>query len=219
MTVWVNQLNTNNVTVGPGSDSPPFQGTRAHLRIHVERPTHRHYGKVFNDLHSETIGYHVIPHRPYHSYIEAAHFRLETDEAGYPVFVSVGNWRAVAQETPLTAPSNFDLANVRFLDTRIHCVAPSIEWDSDNSLMRIVFKDASDCRHVALEPHAIWSIDTDGNLAALWLREITLDPTGKRFLKWRRRAWSRVRRDYRAGRLAFPQMPTPLSTSTKINGS
>ncbi|GAB4320444.1 MAG: hypothetical protein Kow0074_10750 [Candidatus Zixiibacteriota bacterium] len=214
MLLSANHLDRNDVTV-PASEPPPFQGTRAHLRVQIEPLTHRCYGKVFNDLHSETIGYHVIPHRPYHSYIESAHFRLETDQIGYPVYVSVGGWREIALEAPLAPPNGFELGMPRFLDVRIHCPAPRVEYDADNSLIHIVFNDSPECRHWALEPHAIWSIDNHGILAALWLRDIMLDPTGKRFLKWRRRAWSCVRRDYRAGRLAIPEMPTPLSASSE----
>ncbi|MBD3297299.1 MAG: hypothetical protein GF341_01485 [candidate division Zixibacteria bacterium] len=219
MIVRVNQLNTKNFGVSPTMPEVPFQGTRSRLRVQVEPLSQRYYGKVFNDLHAETVGYHLVPHQPYHSYIEADGFRLELDRAGRPVYVSVSQWSKGADVRPLSPPTDFDLADLRFLDLRIHCGRPVIEYDPDNALLRIVFRDSSDCHHVALEPHAIWSIDTDRNLCALWLRDIVLDPSGRRFLKWRRRAWSRVRRDFKAGRLAYPQFPTPLSAPEKTSRS
>ncbi len=219
MIVRANQLNTNDLSSSPTMVEVPFQGTRSRLRVQIEPLTQRYYGKVFNDLHAETVGYHLVPHQPYHSYIESECFRLEADRAGRPVYVAVSQWPGNVDIRPLTPPPNFDLAELRFLDLRIHCGRPLIQYDPDNALMGIVFKDSSDCQHLALEPHAIWSIDTDRNLVALWLRDIVLDPTGRRFLKWRRRAWSRVRRDFTAGRLAYPQIPTPLSAPEKTNRS
>lgn len=186
--------------------------SRAVLRTRVEPSVSRVYGIVYNDLHDDAVAYHLVPHAPYHSFIEGENFRIDTDAGGYPVYLripSVGEGILTAAD--LTPPSMVECGRLRFLDLRVRYQPVTIRISTSKLLVNIVFLDSDPVRHVSVGPHSIWSIDELGRLCQVWLTGIRSDPTGRRFLRWRRDAWRRVRLDSIRAQQPVPTKPTPLS--------
>ncbi len=69
----------------PRPKKPSAAGTRSRLRMAFGHGATGRLGQAFWDIHQGTVEYHIIPHQPYHSYIEGDGFRIETDNEGRPL--------------------------------------------------------------------------------------------------------------------------------------
>ena len=193
---------------------------RAILRTRVEPSADRVYGIAYNDLHDESIAYHLVPHAPYHSFVLGENFRIDTDANGYPVFLRIpSEVNETEPDSQLVPPQNTERGRLRFLDLRVRYHAVRIRANRHKSLYCIVFHDAEPTRHVAVGPHSIWSLDRLGRLCAVWLTGVRSDPTGRRFLRWRRDAWRRVRLESVRSQHPVEVKPTPLSAPGTGSGA
>jgi hypothetical protein len=171
-------------------------GTRARLRVALQPRQEVALGQAFWDLHSQSIEYHIVPHRPYHSYIEGDNFRIETDRGGRPVLVEIREPQngSGGPCPPAPEPALVQSCDLRFLDLRIRSRSICAAVDFSNSLSFIKLLGGAPVAFGAVATGAVWGIDANGFLSALWLTDVQSDPSGLRRGRWRRGCWTRTRR-------------------------
>jgi hypothetical protein len=171
--------------------------TRARLRARPLWYNGLRCGQVFLDPHESTLEYHVVPHDPYHSFIESRGLRIDVDSTGSPVFVEL-DLRLIRPKVldPLEMPRYSELCRQRFLDFPIQIAPPKVATNIDNSLYHIRFSRLAVAERWSFAPGGIWELDQGSCVVGLWLYDIIGDPSRSRRMAWRAGTW----RAYRQGR-------------------
>jgi hypothetical protein len=177
-------------------------GTRSAIRV-VCRPFNGpRYGQAFCDIFDESVEYHHVPHRPYHSFIRGDRFRIETDSAGCPIFVEVRSPFGAKDRTPpsLSAPGRVRPGSLEILDLRILFHETSVHIDKVNALIYIQLTRMPPTEFISTGPGISWGVSSSNHLCGLWISRWRTDPSGLARVRWRRRSWDAVYRRISARR-------------------
>jgi hypothetical protein len=186
---------------------------RSRLRVTLFPENGLCHGRGFSDPHEGVVEYHVVPHAPYHSYVEAEGLRIDLDAAGFPIFVELARGWAKSRVDPmLVPPRSLALNGHRFLDFPVRFDPVAIRVSRDNSLFYIGLSDCPSATRWVFSEGAIWEADLHARLTGLWLLDVESDPSGCRRSTWRAEAWRVARRDagYRWPRAATGTL-SPIS--------
>ena len=191
-------------------------GTRSRLRVKACAPDDPVFGQAFWDVSQESIVYHLVPHKPYDSYIQGESFRIDTDSTGRPVYFEMG-WGASNHlivnglRPPIATPSG-----VRFLDLRIRFHELSVTSTCCHSETYIEFNDIRPLLHLAIGPGMIIGLGPDERVCSLWIVKAIADPSGSLQARWRSKAWQAVRRRSLAGAERAEAGPISPDSSPKV---
>lgn len=183
-------------TIASGQPYRAACGTRSRLRVALERTViPRTMSRTFWDTHAATLEHHIVPHRPYHSYIEGDHFQIETDADGRPILIELDVRHCLIHDSLSRRPDlPVEESVPRFLDVRINFRENGIWWYKRSELIYIALTDVSPTRLVRFSPGSTWGFDSTGNLCGIWLIGIMYDPSGSMRMMWRREAWLAARK-------------------------
>ena len=172
-------------------------GTRSRLRVKTCSIEGILYGQAFWDTNQELVDYHIVPHSPYHSYIEGDSFRIDTDATGRPVYLeSQWNRRNHLIANDLQLPVISATGSVRFLDLRVRFHELSVMSTHCHSVTYIEFERVPVAEHLSLGSGMILGVSADGCLCGLWLVNALPDPGGCLRARWRSKTWRAVRRQW-----------------------
>lgn len=170
-------------------------GTRSRLRIRTCPLEGAICARAFWDETREVVDYHVVPHRPYHSYIQGDCFRIDTDALGQPVYLEVqcnrGSHGITDGLLPPVAPP---AGGIRFLDLRIRFHELAVLSTRCHSATYIEFERIPVAKQLSFGSGVIFCVSADDCLSGLWLVNALPDPGGRLQSRWRSRAWQLVRR-------------------------
>lgn len=187
-------------------------GSRSFLRVKIESDGVQPRGQAFWDPQQELLEYHVIPHGPYDSFLQGEALRIDTDEAGHPVFVELSWNRALHQRVrELRTPKASRPGLIRFLDLRVRFSELKVMSTVNQSTTCIIFKEALQLEYWAVGRCSLWGIDGLGHLSELWVIDAKSDPSGLRRARWRSESWKRVRRGALRGSKAGAESISPSS--------
>jgi len=203
---WTNRVVTNHppsLTVPCSAESVDAVDGEAHRLTHRSRLRVKLFsmsglcrGRGFWDPHEGVVEYHVVPHAPYHSYVEAVGLRIDLDAAGCPVFIELARgWAKTRVDPVLVQPGGLAINGHRFLDFPVRFDPVTIRASLDNSLFYIGLSDLPPTTRWVFSEGAIWEADLHARLTGLWLFDVESDPSGCRRSIWRAEAWRTARRD------------------------
>jgi hypothetical protein len=182
------------------SIEPGILTQRARLRIRAELCREVASGCGFWDPHLEVVEYHIVPHGPFHSYLESETLRIDVDSRGVAVFVELAlSWVKLFRISDLMAPANVSVSGHRFLDFPVGFSAPLVRVNRDNSLLHIQLSGNPTTRHWTNSTGAIWEGDDRGFLTGIWLLGIVSDPSEGRRMAWRAASWRSWRQRHAVG--------------------
>jgi hypothetical protein len=171
-------------------------GTRSRLRIKPITLEGRALGQAFWDEITEVIHFHVVPHRPYESYIRGDHFRIDTDAEGQPVFVELQWSRAHHSISNGLELPEASAGCIRFLDLRIRFHEVGILSTSCHSITYVEFDRAPVLRNLTSASGLIFSLGADDRLCGIWIYGALPDPGGRHQAHWRAGAWRAAHRQW-----------------------
>jgi hypothetical protein len=169
-------------------------GTRSRLRVQSCPLDQTVFGQAFWDTDEEVIAYHMIPHRPYDSYVHGDTFRIDTDTAGQPVFFELQWHNRNHLIVNGLQPPSAEIGGVRLLDLRIRYHELSVMSTNCHSTTYVEFDRTPVVRHLLLGSGMILCLSQDSCLCGLWIVKTIPDPGGRLQSQWRSRTWRTVRR-------------------------
>lgn len=171
-------------------------GTRSRLRIKPIPFEGRVLGQAFWDEMTEVIHFHVVPHRPYESYVQGDRFRIDTDASGQPVFLELQCSRTRHSISAGLEPPEASAGCIRFLDLRIRFHEADILSTPCHSVTYIDLNRAPVIRHLAYVSGLIFSLGADDRLCGIWICGALPDPGGRHQAFWRAGAWQTAHRQW-----------------------
>ena len=150
---------------------------------------------AFYDKETETLTVHIMPFEPYCSFLELGHTRIDTDEAGRPVFIEIAQsskeWRV---DSELALPPSDQDAVLRFRQTRRKFASPEIIADPGLKVVCLKFLARRGERIVRVAENLLAEV-ADGFLVALWVGPVRSDFGEHQQARWRASTASRLRRE------------------------
>lgn len=160
-------------------------------KLRIETPTGPLLtGRGFYQLEEESLYVQIAPFeksRRFFSFLEAPNVRLDLDKQGRLLFIEVNVARRHWTVDPDLEPPDSALpADIRWLDFRETLDPPRVLTDKRRQAIRLLFSGERIAGSYLLARNVIIETDTDNNLAAIWISDITDDLAGREISAFRK---------------------------------
>ncbi len=153
-------------------------------RLSISTPTEPILpGRGFYQLEEETLYVQIGPfhdHRKFFSYLDSNNVSLQLDRTGRLIFLSVGipkrRWKIAPSLTP---PKIVEPADIRWLDFREQIEEPALLTNKPKSVIKLEFSQIENPLNYFVAGAVVAQVDSEGQLAALWVTEIVDDLAGR----------------------------------------
>ncbi len=153
------------------------------------------YAAGFYDQETDTLSVNILPFEPYDSFVESKDIRIDTDQAGRPVFMEIsrprGNWLI---EFGLTMPEPEHDGCLYLRDTLRRFPEGEVLTNEGRDVVCVKFLARDGDAVIRLADNMLAEI-ADGFLVAVWLEGVQMDFAGRKQSQWRAATAARLRKN------------------------